>query len=85
MRSPTNWAEALSVKELSNIFPYCFHSVLFSSFSNPQEVKLVVELIRTIKEKRKDLGLRRIGIITPYSAQKKKIQGQLDRVFKNNR
>ncbi|XP_072738871.1 probable helicase senataxin isoform X2 [Ciconia boyciana] len=54
------------------------------SFSNPQEVKLVMELIRTIKEKRKDLGLRRIGIITPYSAQKKKIQEQLDRAFKNN-
>ncbi|XP_010078865.1 PREDICTED: probable helicase senataxin [Pterocles gutturalis] len=54
------------------------------SFSNPQEVKLVMELIRTIKEKRKDLGLRRIGIITPYSAQKRKIQEQLDRVFKNN-
>nr|XP_009503227.1 PREDICTED: probable helicase senataxin [Phalacrocorax carbo] len=54
------------------------------SFSNPQEVKLVMELIRTIKEKRKDLGIRRIGIITPYSAQKKKIQEQLDRVFKNN-
>ncbi|XP_009863205.1 PREDICTED: probable helicase senataxin [Apaloderma vittatum] len=51
------------------------------SFSNPQEVKLVLELIKTIKEKRKDLGLRRIGIITPYSAQKKKIQEQLDRVF----
>ncbi|XP_009997180.1 PREDICTED: probable helicase senataxin [Chaetura pelagica] len=54
------------------------------SFSNPQEVKLVMELIRTIKEKRKDLGLRRIGIITPYSAQKKKIQEQMDKVFKNN-
>ncbi|KAM9271460.1 putative helicase senataxin isoform 2-T3 [Morus bassanus] len=54
------------------------------SFSNPQEVKLVMELIRTIKEKRKDLGIRRIGIITPYSAQKKKIQEELDRVFKNN-
>ncbi|NXE25934.1 SETX helicase, partial [Ardeotis kori] len=54
------------------------------SFSNPQEVKLVMELIRTIKEKRKDLGVRRIGIITPYSAQKKKIQEQLDRAFKNN-
>ncbi|PKK24249.1 senataxin [Columba livia] len=54
------------------------------SFSNPQEVKLVMELIRTIKEKRKDLGLRRIGIITPYSAQKKKIQEQLDRVYRNN-
>ncbi|XP_071622724.1 probable helicase senataxin isoform X2 [Heliangelus exortis] len=54
------------------------------SFSNPQEVKLVMELIRTIKEKRKDLGLRRIGIITPYSAQKKKIQEQMDKLFKNN-
>ncbi|NXK92254.1 SETX helicase, partial [Formicarius rufipectus] len=54
------------------------------SYSNPREVKLVMELIRTIKEKRKDLGLRRIGIITPYSAQKKKIQDQLDSVFRNN-
>ncbi|NXE46263.1 SETX helicase, partial [Casuarius casuarius] len=54
------------------------------SFSNPQEVKLVMELIKTIKEKRKDLGLRHIGVITPYSAQKKKIQEELDRVFKNN-
>ncbi|KAM7033472.1 putative helicase senataxin isoform 2-T2 [Acridotheres tristis] len=54
------------------------------SYSNPREVKLVMELIRTIKEKRKDLGVRRIGIITPYSAQKKKIQEQLDSVFKNN-
>ncbi|NXP61827.1 SETX helicase, partial [Chloropsis cyanopogon] len=54
------------------------------SYSNPREVKLVMELIRTIKEKRKDLGLRRIGIITPYSAQKKKIQEQLDSVYKNN-
>ncbi|PKU38510.1 hypothetical protein llap_11188 [Limosa lapponica baueri] len=54
------------------------------SFSNPQEVKLVMELIRTIKEKRKNLGLRHIGIITPYSAQKRKIQEQMDRVFRNN-
>ncbi|NXF99344.1 SETX helicase, partial [Sakesphorus luctuosus] len=54
------------------------------SYSNPREVKLVMELIRTIKEKRKDLGIRRIGIITPYSAQKKKIQDQLDSVFRNN-
>ncbi|NXI24394.1 SETX helicase, partial [Sterrhoptilus dennistouni] len=54
------------------------------SYSNPREVKLVMELIKTIKEKRKDLGLRRIGIITPYSAQKKRIQEQLDSVFKNN-
>ncbi|NWI50173.1 SETX helicase, partial [Calyptomena viridis] len=54
------------------------------SYSNPREVKLVMELIRTIKEKRKDLGLRRIGIITPYSAQKRRIQEQLDSAFRNN-
>ncbi|NXI47433.1 SETX helicase, partial [Galbula dea] len=54
------------------------------SFSNPQEVKLVMELIRRIKEKRKDLGLRRIGIITPYSAQKRRIQEQLDKMYRNN-
>ncbi|NXH11601.1 SETX helicase, partial [Bucco capensis] len=54
------------------------------SFSNPQEVKLVMELIKTIKERRKELGLRHIGIITPYSAQKRKIQEQLDKVFRNN-
>ncbi|XP_061867383.1 probable helicase senataxin isoform X3 [Colius striatus] len=54
------------------------------SFSNPQEVKLVLELMRTIKEKRKDLGFRRIGIITPYNAQKKRIQEQLDRVFRSS-
>lgn len=64
---------------------WCFHFVLCSSYSNPREVKLVMELIKTIKEKRSDLGLRRIGIITPYSAQKKRIQEQLDSVFKNNR
>ncbi|NXX41042.1 SETX helicase, partial [Tricholaema leucomelas] len=54
------------------------------SFSNPQEVKLVMELIKVIKARRKDLGLRRIGIITPYSAQKKRIQRQLDKVFGNS-
>ncbi|NXN15898.1 SETX helicase, partial [Indicator maculatus] len=54
------------------------------SFSNPQEVKLVMELIKAIKARRKDLGLRRIGIITPYSAQKKRIQRQLDQVFGSN-
>ncbi|XP_068012059.1 probable helicase senataxin isoform X2 [Melanerpes formicivorus] len=54
------------------------------SFCNPQEVKLVMELIKVIKARRKDLGLRRIGIITPYSAQKKRIQRQLDQVFGSN-
>ncbi|KYO23328.1 putative helicase senataxin [Alligator mississippiensis] len=55
------------------------------SFTNPQEVKLVVELIKTIKEKRKDIGSRNIGIITPYNAQKKIIQQELDREFGKDR
>lgn len=59
--------------------------LLFSSFTNPQEVKLVVELIKTIKEKRKDIGSRNIGIITPYNAQKKIIQQELDREFGKDR
>lgn len=55
------------------------------SFANPQEVKLVMEIIKLIKEKKNDIGFRHIGIITPYSAQKKMIQQELDREFGKNR
>ncbi|XP_074871141.1 putative helicase senataxin isoform X2 [Carettochelys insculpta] len=56
-----------------------------SSFANPQEVKLVMEIMKLIKEKKNDIGFRHIGIITPYSAQKKMIQQELDREFGKNR
>lgn len=55
------------------------------SFANPQEVKLVMEIMKLIKEKKNDIGFRRIGIITPYSAQKKMIQQELDREFGRGR
>ncbi|XP_063000882.1 probable helicase senataxin [Elgaria multicarinata webbii] len=55
------------------------------SYANPQEVKLVMELMKLIKERRSDIGSRHIGIITPYSAQKKRIQKQLDKEFRENR
>ncbi|XP_067398011.1 probable helicase senataxin [Emydura macquarii macquarii] len=55
------------------------------SFANPQEVKLVMEIMKLIKEKKNDIGFRQIGIITPYSAQKKMIQQELEREFGKNR
>ncbi|KAM7143842.1 putative helicase senataxin isoform 2-T2 [Macrochelys suwanniensis] len=55
------------------------------SFANPQEVKLVMEIMKLIKEKKSDIGFRHIGIITPYSAQKKIIQQELDREFGRSR
>ncbi|XP_042710226.2 probable helicase senataxin isoform X2 [Chrysemys picta bellii] len=55
------------------------------SFANPQEVKLVMEIMKLIKEKKNDFGFRHIGIITPYSAQKKMIQQELDREFGRGR
>uniref|UniRef100_A0A8D0HNP0 Senataxin n=1 Tax=Sphenodon punctatus TaxID=8508 RepID=A0A8D0HNP0_SPHPU len=55
------------------------------SFANPQEVKLVMEIMKLIKEKKKDIAFRNIGIITPYSAQKRRIQQELDREFGKNR
>ncbi|XP_042334495.1 probable helicase senataxin isoform X2 [Sceloporus undulatus] len=54
------------------------------SYANPQEVRLVIELMKLIKEKRRDIGYRHIGIITPYSAQKRRIRKQLDREFGEN-
>ncbi|XP_028828680.1 probable helicase senataxin isoform X2 [Denticeps clupeoides] len=43
------------------------------SFSNPKEVTLIQTLVRLISEK----NAYRIGIITPYSAQKRRIQQAL--------
>ncbi|KAH0615389.1 hypothetical protein JD844_004574 [Phrynosoma platyrhinos] len=54
------------------------------SYANPQEVRLVIELMKLIKEKRRDIGYRHIGIITPYSAQKRRIREQLDTEFGEN-
>uniref|UniRef100_A0A8C8SNP1 Senataxin n=1 Tax=Pelusios castaneus TaxID=367368 RepID=A0A8C8SNP1_9SAUR len=55
------------------------------SFANPQEVKLVMEIMKLIREKKNDISFRHIGIITPYSAQKKMIQQELNREFGKNR
>ncbi|XP_027725091.1 probable helicase senataxin isoform X2 [Vombatus ursinus] len=55
------------------------------SYVNVQEIKLVVELIKLIKDKRKDITVRNIGIITHYKAQKMMIQQELDKEFERNR
>nr|XP_060613123.1 probable helicase senataxin [Anolis sagrei ordinatus] len=54
------------------------------SYANPHEVRLVLELVKLIKEKRWDLGFRQVGIITPYNAQKRRIRRQLDAEFGEN-
>ncbi|XP_035117064.2 putative helicase senataxin isoform X3 [Callithrix jacchus] len=51
------------------------------SYVNVQEIKLVIELIKLIKDKRKDVSFRNIGIITHYKAQKTMIQKDLDKEF----
>uniref|UniRef100_A0A670YHI7 Senataxin n=1 Tax=Pseudonaja textilis TaxID=8673 RepID=A0A670YHI7_PSETE len=56
----------------------------FVSYYNPQEVTLLAELMRVIKGWKKDISSRQIGIITPYNAQKRRIQKQLDREFGEN-
>ncbi|XP_053137640.1 probable helicase senataxin isoform X2 [Hemicordylus capensis] len=55
------------------------------SFVNPQEVQLVIELVKLIKERKRDISYRNIGIITPYSAQKKRILEQLEKRFRESR
>ncbi|XP_054853384.1 probable helicase senataxin isoform X2 [Eublepharis macularius] len=55
------------------------------SFANPQEVKLVIELMKVIKHKKKQIGFHNIGIITPYNAQKRRILRELDKTFGENR
>ncbi|XP_060056425.1 probable helicase senataxin [Erinaceus europaeus] len=51
------------------------------SYVNVQEIKLVMEIIKLIKDKRKDITFRNIGIITHYKAQKTMIQKDLDKEF----
>ncbi|XP_068925401.1 probable helicase senataxin isoform X2 [Petaurus breviceps papuanus] len=55
------------------------------SYVNIQEIKLVMELIKLIKDRRKDFTIRNIGIITHYKAQKMMIQQELDKEFERNR
>nr|XP_056716139.1 probable helicase senataxin [Euleptes europaea] len=55
------------------------------SFANLQEVKLVIELMKLIKQEKKQLDFRHIGIITPYNAQKRRILKELDKTFGENR
>ncbi|KAM3911735.1 putative helicase senataxin [Leptodactylus fuscus] len=49
------------------------------SFANPQEIKMVVELVKLIRNKK--ISFRSIGIITPYRAQKMLIIEALQKVF----
>ncbi|XP_073078489.1 probable helicase senataxin isoform X4 [Manis javanica] len=51
------------------------------SYVNVQEIKLVMEIIKLIKDKRRDATLRNVGIITHYKAQKMMIQKDLDKEF----
>ncbi|XP_016052081.1 PREDICTED: probable helicase senataxin [Miniopterus natalensis] len=51
------------------------------SYVNVQEIKVVIELIKLLKDKRRDITFRNIGIITHYKAQKMMIQKELDKEF----
>ncbi|KAM6182371.1 putative helicase senataxin [Erethizon dorsatum] len=51
------------------------------SYVNAQEIKLVMEIIKLIKDKKREINFRNIGIITHYKAQKTMIQKDLDREF----
>lgn len=62
-------------------FDVIFFSILFSSYVNVQEIKLVMEIIKLIKDKKRDVSFRNIGIITHYKAQKMMIQKELDKEF----
>ncbi|XP_053328361.1 probable helicase senataxin isoform X2 [Spea bombifrons] len=54
------------------------------SFFNPQEIKVVLALIKLIKSKKKEFCFRNIGIITPYRAQKVMIIDALRKAFGND-
>lgn len=64
-----------------DVFCFVFFFILFSSYVNVQEIKLVMEIIKLIKDKRRDVTFRNIGIITHYKAQKMMIQKDLDKEF----
>ncbi|XP_028353517.1 probable helicase senataxin isoform X1 [Physeter macrocephalus] len=51
------------------------------SYVNVQEIKLVMEIIKLVKDKRREVTFRNIGIITHYKAQKTMIQKNLDKEF----
>uniref|UniRef100_A0A8C3YE28 Probable helicase senataxin n=1 Tax=Catagonus wagneri TaxID=51154 RepID=A0A8C3YE28_9CETA len=51
------------------------------SYVNVQEIKLVMEIIKLIKDNKRDVTLRNIGIITHYKAQKTMLQKDLDKEF----
>lgn len=52
------------------------------SYVNLQEIKVVIELVKLLKDKR-DIRCRTIGIITHYKAQKVMIQKELDKEFED--
>lgn len=52
-----------------------------SSYVNIQEIKVVMELIKLLRDRGKDVNFRNVGIITHYKAQKMKILKELDKEF----
>ncbi|XP_014385376.1 PREDICTED: probable helicase senataxin isoform X3 [Myotis brandtii] len=51
------------------------------SYVNIQEIKVVIELIKLLRDKGRDVSFRNVGIITHYKAQKMKILKELDKEF----
>uniref|UniRef100_A0A8C0W8S5 Probable helicase senataxin n=1 Tax=Castor canadensis TaxID=51338 RepID=A0A8C0W8S5_CASCN len=73
---PSNYVYNKSLKTNRWVF-----LIACDSYVNVQEIKLVMEIIKLIKEKRRDITFRNIGIITHYKAQKTMIQKDLDKEF----
>lgn len=70
-----------SVSHRTAVIFNVFFCPSFSSYVNVQEIKVVIELIKLLKDKRKDVTFRNVGIITHYKAQKMMIQKELDKEF----
>ncbi|XP_023601450.1 probable helicase senataxin isoform X3 [Myotis lucifugus] len=51
------------------------------SYVNIQEIKLVIELIKLLRDKGRDVNSRSVGVITHYKAQKMKMLKELDKEF----